>query len=56
MTTETHSSTPRPTLIELYLCFQGIALRSFGGVLPWTRKALVEERGWREPYWLDGFV
>ena len=46
MTVETQLSTARPTLIELYLCFQGVALRSFGGVLPWTRKALVEERGW----------
>lgn len=39
-------SNPRPTLLDLYLCFQGIALRSFGGVLPWTRRALVEERQW----------
>lgn len=39
-------ATNRPSLLELYLCFQGIALRSFGGVLPWTRRALVEERGW----------
>lgn len=36
----------RPSLLALYLCFQGIALRSFGGVLPWTRRALVEERQW----------
>lgn len=35
-----------PSLLELYLCFQGIAMRSFGGVLPWTRRALVEERQW----------
>lgn len=41
-----HQSTPRPSLLDLYLCFQGIALRSFGGVLPWTRRALVEERQW----------
>lgn len=40
------TSTQRPTLAELYFCFQGIALRSFGGVLPWTRRVLVEERGW----------
>ena len=46
MTPENHAPVSRPTLIELYLCFQGVALRSFGGVLPWTRKALVEERGW----------
>lgn len=36
----------RPTLLDLFLCFQGIAIRSFGGVLPWTRRALVEERQW----------
>lgn len=35
-----------PSLLDLYLCFQGIAVRSFGGVLPWTRQALVEERQW----------
>lgn len=36
----------RPSLLDIYLCFQAIALRSFGGVLPWTRLALVEERKW----------
>ena len=46
MTPDQPSSVSRPSLIELYLCFQGVALRSFGGVLPWTRRALVEERGW----------
>ncbi len=37
---------PRPSLLDLYFCFQSIALRSFGGVLPWTRLVLVEERKW----------
>lgn len=37
---------PRPSLLDLYFCFQSIALRSFGGVLPWTRLVLVEERQW----------
>ncbi len=46
MTSTISASTTRPSLFELYFCFQGIALRSFGGVLPWTRKALVEERQW----------
>lgn len=38
--------TSPPSLLDLYLCFQGIAMRSFGGVLPWTRRALVEEKQW----------
>ena len=35
-----------PTVIDLYLCFQNISLRAFGGVLPWARRELVERRGW----------
>lgn len=49
-------NTPRPSLLDLYLCFQGIALRSFGGVLPWTRRALVEEKKWLSPDEFDDLL
>ena len=31
---------------ELFLAFAGIAVMGFGGVLPWARRMLVEERRW----------
>ena len=31
---------------DLFLCFLQMGLVSFGGVLPWARRMLVEERGW----------
>ncbi len=31
---------------ELFLAFSGLALRGFGGVLPWAQRVLVEERRW----------
>lgn len=34
------------TLLALFLAFSGLALRGFGGVLPWAQRALVEERHW----------
>lgn len=34
------------SLLTLFLAFSGLALRGFGGVLPWAQRALVEERGW----------
>lgn len=34
------------SLAELFWVFSGLALRGFGGVLPWAQRALVEERGW----------
>jgi chromate transporter len=34
------------THAELFLGFLRVALRGFGGVLPWVRRALVEERRW----------
>lgn len=37
----------RPTsLTQLFLVFSGLALRGFGGVLPWAQRVLVEERQW----------
>lgn len=32
--------------LELFRCFLLMGLRGFGGVMPWARRALVEERGW----------
>lgn len=34
------------SLRELFLAFSGLALRGFGGVLPWAHRVLVEERRW----------
>ena len=38
-------SRPR-SLGQLFLVFTGLALRGFGGVLPWAQRVLVEERRW----------
>jgi chromate transporter len=35
-----------PSLRELFLAFSGVAIIGFGGVLPWARRMLVEERRW----------
>ena len=32
----------------LFFTFNGLALRGFGGVLPWAQHVLVDERGWLE--------
>ena len=38
---------PRPSsLLQLFLVFSGLALRGFGGVLPWAQRVLVDERRW----------
>ena len=42
---ETNVSPPR-TLAELFFGFLSIGARSFGGVLPWAYRAMVEERRW----------
>jgi chromate transporter len=39
-------ASPRPTLGELYGGFFHAGARGFGGVLPWARRMLVEERRW----------
>ena len=36
----------KPNLLDLFLAFSGIALMGFGGVLPWARRMLVEQRRW----------
>jgi chromate transporter len=43
-------SGPRPaSLAELFRVFNGLALRGFGGVLPFAQRAIVEERRWLTP-------
>ena len=41
--------TPPRSLWELYLGFLSIGARSFGGVLPWAHRVMVEERRWIAP-------
>ena len=38
--------TPPRSLTELFLGFLAIGARSFGGVLPWAYRTMVEERKW----------
>ncbi len=38
--------TPPRSLAELFLGFLSIGARSFGGVLPWAHRVMVEERRW----------
>jgi len=40
---------PSPGLIGLFLAFSGMAIMGFGGVLPWARRMLVEQRRWMTP-------
>ena len=40
------SVTPPKSLGELFLGFLSIGARSFGGVLPWAYRTMVEERRW----------
>jgi len=43
-----HVAPPR-TLRELFIGFLAIGSRSFGGVLPWAHRVMVEERRWLTP-------
>lgn len=38
--------TTPPGLLELFLAFTKVSLSGFGGVLPWARRMMVEERRW----------
>ena len=40
---------PPKSLLDLYLGFLSIGARSFGGVLPWAHRVMVEERRWIAP-------
>src|SRR5438046_1523249 len=37
---------PTPALLDLLVAFTIVSLCGFGGVLAWSRRMLVEERGW----------
>jgi chromate transporter len=37
---------PAPALLDLFEAFALVSLSGFGGVLAWSRRMLVEERGW----------
>jgi len=43
------ASDPQPGLSELFFTFASMSLAGFGGVLPWARRVLVEERKWLTP-------
>lgn len=38
--------TPPQSLLELFTGFLSIGARSFGGVMPWAHRVMVEERRW----------
>ncbi len=40
---------PPRSLSELFLGFLAIGARSFGGVMPWAHRVMVEERRWMTP-------
>lgn len=46
---DTAQVAPPRSLWELYVGFLSIGARSFGGVLPWAHRVLVEERRWIAP-------
>ncbi len=41
--------TPPKNLTELFTGFLAIGARSFGGVMPWAHRTMVEERRWLTP-------
>lgn len=41
--------TPPKSLGELFFGFLSIGVRSFGGVMPWAHRTMVEERKWLTP-------
>ncbi|HEX9398283.1 MAG TPA: chromate transporter [Burkholderiales bacterium] len=43
------SVTPPRNLLELFTGFLAIGARSFGGVMPWAHRTMVEERRWLSP-------
>ena len=40
---------PQPTLRKLFGAFFGVGVSGFGGVLPWARRMLVEQKRWLGP-------
>ncbi len=45
----TAESSPTPSLSALFLAFAGVSISSFGGVLAWARRMLVEDKRWMTP-------
>jgi chromate transporter len=43
------ASRARPGMRELFLAFAGVSVMGFGGVMPWARRMLVEQRNWLNP-------
>src|SRR5205807_4827715 len=39
-------ASPAPSLLQLFAAFALVSLCGFGGVLAWSRRMLVEQRGW----------
>jgi chromate transporter len=40
---------PNPTVADLFTGFFLVGVCGFGGVLPWARRMIVEQRGWLTP-------
>lgn len=40
---------PQPSIRELFFAFGSMALHGFGGVLPWARRTIVEDKRWMTP-------
>jgi chromate transporter len=40
---------PPPSIGELFRAFATMSLHGFGGVLPWARRAIVDEKRWMSP-------
>jgi chromate transporter len=49
VTTPASAPQPSPTLPDLFAAFAVVSLCGFGGVLAWSRRMLVEVRGWMTP-------
>jgi chromate transporter len=41
-----HAPVPPPAIPELFRAFAMMSLHGFGGVLPWARRAIVEDKRW----------
>lgn len=49
LTVSNPDNRPRPDLRALFFGFSSVGLSGFGGVLPFARRMLVEQRGWMTP-------
>lgn len=46
LTDHTSASTAEPSVTAIFAGFFMVGVRGFGGVLPWARRTIVEERKW----------